>query len=296
MRRAPGRAICLLLAAAAFLAAPSVGADDVALGDAAWASRAEGESGGRPRPDRIFAAVGFYERALKAAPQDLEGRWKLLRALHFAGDFAVQGEEVREVFGRAREVSTAGLALLEDRLGTAEPLEELGPEALRPRLDAAGVRTRDVARLYFWSAINWGAWSRTVGLLSAVRRGVANRVHRYTLMTLALEPDYDEGGAFRLLGRLHAELPRVPFVSGWVDRGQAVPLIERAYALAPANPGNRLLLGITLLDLAPDRSDEALALLDQVQQLTPRPTMRIEDLAIREQARERLRAERAAAT
>jgi hypothetical protein len=82
----------------------------------------------------------------------------------------------------------------------------------------------------------------------------------------------------------------VPFVSGWVDRGQALALIERAYALAPANPGNRLLLALTLLDLAPGRRSEALDLLDQVGRLTPRPSMRIEDLAMRKEARERLTA------
>ena len=164
----------------------------------------------------------------------------------------------------------------------------MDPDAIRARLAAADVSPRDVARLYFWSAINWGAWSRNAGLLNAVRQGVANRIHRYTLITIALEPEYDEGGAFRLLGRLHAELPRVPFVSGWVDRDQALPLIERAYAMAPVNPGNRLLLALTLLDLAPERGGEALDLLDQVQRLTPRPSMRIEDLAMRKEARDRL--------
>jgi hypothetical protein len=127
-----------------------------------------------------------------------------------------------------------------------------------------------------------------VGLLAAVRQGVANRLYRYTRVTIALEPDYDDGGALRLLGRLHAELPRVPFVSGWVDRDRALPLIERAYAVAPENPGNRLLLGLTLLDLAPERREEAVALLEQVGQLSPRPAMRIEDLAMRREARETL--------
>jgi hypothetical protein len=76
----------------------------------------------------------------------------------------------------------------------------------------------------------------------------------------------------------------------WVDRDQAIPLIERAYALAPANPGNRLLLALFLLDLAPERRGEALGLLSQVAQLTPRPSMQIEDLAMQRQARERLSA------
>jgi tetratricopeptide (TPR) repeat protein len=265
--------------------------DDLARGDSAWDRRAMGEREGRPLSGPILEAVSAYERALAANPRSLEARWKLLRALHFAGDFASRTPDVRrEIFDRAAMVSDQGLDLLALSSGTGVRLDRIDPEAVGARLDAAGVRRSDVARIYFWSAINWGAWSRIVGLVGAVRQGVAERLHRYTLIAIALEPDYDEGGALRLLGRLHAKLPRVPFLTGWVDRDQAVPMVERAYALAPANPGNRLLLALTLLDLAPDRRDEAIDLLDKVGRLEPRPSMRIEDLAMRRQAQERLEA------
>jgi tetratricopeptide (TPR) repeat protein len=283
----------VVMAAVVGIASLGAYADDVGRGDSAWASRAEGEREGRPRSGPILDALSLYETALAASPGSLEARWKLLRALHFAGEFtAKEAQERRGIFDRARVVSEEGLDLLADRIGFGVRLEEMEPEAIRVRLEAKDIVPSDVARLYFWSAISWGAWSQDVGLLEAVRRGVANRLYRYTEITIALEPDYDEGGALRLLGRLHAELPRVPFVSGWVDRDQALPLIERAYTLAPANPGNRLLLALTLLDLAPERRAEARGLLDQVGQLTPRPSMRIEDLAMRREARDRLSAGR----
>jgi len=120
-----------------------------------------------------------------------------------------------------------------------------------------------------------------------VREGVANRIHDYARVALALEPDYEDGGPLRLLGRLHAELPRVPFVSGWVDRERALPLLEQARAVGPQHPGNELLLALTLLDRVPGRRDEALALLAQLKELTPRPGWRVEDLRVRDMARER---------
>jgi tetratricopeptide (TPR) repeat protein len=283
----------VVLTAMVGIASLGAHADDVARGDSAWASRAEGEREGRPQPAPILEAVRFYESALSSRPESVAVRWKLLRALHFAGDFAPLDEEgARGMFERARDVSEKGLDLLADRVGSDVRLEEMDSGAIIGRLETADFLPSDVARLYFWSAINWGAWSRDVGLLKAVRQGVANRLYRYTRIAIALEPGYDEGGALRLLGRLHAELPRVPFVSGWVDRDQALPLIERAYTLAPANPGNRLLFALTLLDLAPERRAEALDLLDQVGRLTPRPSMRIEDLAMRREARKRLAAAR----
>jgi hypothetical protein len=268
-------------------------ADDLARGDAAWARRAEGERGGLPQPGPIDAALQAYAAALTARPDDLEARWKLLRAFHFAGEFTGKGEkERRAIFERAREVSEDGLERLAQEMGAGARLEAADLETLGERLEAAGVRPTDVARLHFWAAINWGAWSRIVGLLGAVRQGVANRLHRYTSLAVALEPGYEDGGPLRLLGRLHAELPRVPFLSGWVDRNQAVSLVESAYALAPENPGNQLLLALTLLDLAPERRAEALDLLEGVARLTPRPSMRVEDLAVRDQATRQLERER----
>jgi hypothetical protein len=288
-RHAIGRIGGVVLAALVGSGSLAAHADEVARGDSAWARRAEGEREGRPLPGPIREAVRSYESALTARSESLEARWKLLRALHFAGDFASEDqEEKRRIFDRAKDVSDQGLALLADQVGSGVRLEEMDPEQIGSRLEATGIPPSDVARLYFWSAINWGAWSRNAGLLSAVRQGVANRIHRYTLITIALEPEYDEGGAFRLLGRLHAELPRVPFVSGWIDRNESIPLLERAYAMAPDNPGNRLLLALTLLDLAPDRRSEALELLKQVEGLIPRTSMRIEDLAMRTEARDRL--------
>jgi tetratricopeptide (TPR) repeat protein len=285
-----GRAVAIrvLLVAVVGIAPLDTRADDILRGDASWRARAEGEREGRPAPGPIREAVRYYERALSARPESLEARWKLLRALHFAGDFvARESQERRATFDHALAVSDQGMERLARQLGAGR-LEDMDPPAIRRQLEARSVPVTDVARLYFWSAIHWGAWSREAGLVRAVRQGVANRIHRYTSLAIALEPEYEEGGAFRLLGRLHAELPRVPFVSGWVDRDASIPLLERAYAIAPANPGNRLLLALSLLDLAPERRAEALDLLKQVEGLTPRASMRIEDLVMRREARDRL--------
>jgi hypothetical protein len=128
--------------------------------------------------------------------------------------------------------------------------------------------------------------------VDAVRSGVAGRLYHGALAAAALDTEFDEGGAHRLLARIHAQVPRVPFVSGFVDRSRAVPAAERALAIAPENPGNRYLLALTLLDVAPERHDDALRLLEDTAALEPRPQQLVEDLAIRRAARERLAEER----
>jgi hypothetical protein len=178
--------------------------------------------------------------------------------------------------------------VLAAQVGGPAALADAEPEDLRVRTPAA--LRRDAAELHFWYAVNLGAWSRIAGLLQAVRTGVANRLHDATLRSLALDSDVEQGGAIRLLSRLHSELPRVPLLSGWVDHARAVPVAERAAADYPQHPGNAYLLGLALLAHAPERRDEARALIEATAALEPRPEQLVEDIATRKDARGELEA------
>jgi tetratricopeptide (TPR) repeat protein len=263
----------------------------VARGDAAYARRAEGLADGRARPDAIGEAIAAYEEALGLDPARLDVRWRLLRALYYRGDFAdVSPAERRASFERGRRLSEETIDVLAARLDGTPP-HALDADTRAARLERARLGASDVARAYFWAAVHWGAWSRDAGLLTAVRAGAAHHVHDYAELSAALEPAYERGGALRLLARLHAKLPRVPFVSAWVDRDRAIPEAERALAIAPDDPGNQLLLALTLLELAPERRDEARALLARVAGAPLRPELLAEDLAVRREAEKRLAAE-----
>jgi len=183
------------LTGAALIAIACLGAytEDVSRGDLAWQRRAEGASDGIPQREPIRAAVSAYESALRARPDSLEAHWKLLRALYFAGFFAERGDadQRRETFERGLEVSERGIELLAARTQRGQRFDELDVTTLRSRLAESGASQTDVARLYFWSAISWGVWARDVGLLRAVYEGAANRLHRYTLITIELEPALD---------------------------------------------------------------------------------------------------------
>ena len=256
--------------------------------DAVWEQRAEGQREGRARPERARAAVAAYERALATDPDQLEAHWKLLRALWFAADLASDdAAAARALYEQALAASESAIATLGLRVGGAEVARSCeNPEALRARIPEA--ERSDAAALYFWYAIDLGAWTRNAGLVQAVRRGIANRLHQATLCSLALDPDVEQGGAIRLLSRLHSELPRVPLLSGWVDPRRAVPLAERALAEYPGHPGNSYLLGLALLSHAPERRAEGLRLIQGTAALEPRSDHVVEDLAIRRDARERL--------
>lgn len=269
------------------LAAPALASPALERGDALWDRRAEGQADAKAKPEPIGSAVTAYREALRADPDGLEAHWKLQRALWFAGHYATPDRaEERKLYEEAIAIGEDSLRVIAERVGGREALESLSADALRERL-AARDRS-DAAHFYFWQAVNLGAWARRAGLLQAVRAGVANRMHEATLRSIALDPDVEQGGAIRLLSRLHAEIPKVPLFSGWVDHDRALPLAERVAAEYPGHPGNPFLLGLTLLERVPARRSEAIELLERTAALEPRADHVVEDVSIRIEAREKL--------
>lgn len=247
------------------------GGDAVSRGDAAWARRAEGHVGAHASPGPIGEAIAAYEQALREQPERLEIYWKLLRAEHYRGDFvAITKEQKQQVFGPARTVAEAGLDRLARKAGGRERLDAMAPTAAAKAF--AGIP--EAAPLHLWAGIHWGLWGDNFGRLAAARQGVGERVRRYSEVVIALDERYEFAGGHRLLGRLHTLAPKVPFLTGWVDRGKAVAELRRAVALAPDYPLNAVFLADALLQYRSGEAAEvatARRLLHQVVERPPSP-------------------------
>jgi len=281
-----------LLAACAGLGflvpAPPASASDVAAviarGDAAWDRRAEGAQGGRAARAPIAAAVAAYEEAVKAAPANLEAHWKLLRALWFEGEYvATATAEKQRLFGRGKTVSEEAWAALAKRVGTKALTAERAA-------DRAGVLRgfAEAPPLLLWSAADWGLWGNAFGKLAAARQGVGARVRDWAETLIALDERFEGGAGHRVLGRLHAEAPKVPFFTGWVDHDRAIAELEKALVLAPEELSNRYYLADALLQHRPAAKARALALLREVAAAKPRSGSLVEDAALSLEAGRRL--------
>lgn len=242
------------------------------IGDALWARRAEGHQGERAATGPIDQAVAACERAVKEQPDRLEAYWKLLRALHYKGDYAVQTREGKQqVFGRGREVFEAALRQIDRRTG--RKLEDLPPR----QVAAVVKEIPEAPAVYLWGAIHWGLWGDSYGRIAAARQGVGDKIRRYGEIALALDERYDRAGARRLLGRLHTLAPKIPFITGWVDRDEAVAHLRRAVALAPEDLFNQVYLADALLQHHPEKSAEAREILRRILQAKPDPERVVED-------------------
>ncbi|HYO13031.1 MAG TPA: hypothetical protein VE685_07555 [Thermoanaerobaculia bacterium] len=247
--------------------------DPIAAGDAAWSRRAEGHQGARALPGPVDEAIAAYEKAVREQPDRLEGAWKLARALHYKGEYATQAREGKQkVFDRGREVAEAGLDRLARRVGGREKLDTLTPAQAAKAV--AGLP--EAPPLLLWAAAHWGLWGDVFGRMAAARQGVGDKVRRYSEILVALDERYEDAAGHRILGRLHTLAPKIPLVTGWVDRAKAIAELRRAVALGPDNLDNHLFLAEALLEHQPEKAAEAREILRRLTARPPSPALVVE--------------------
>jgi tetratricopeptide (TPR) repeat protein len=257
-----------MIASALLLAALTESAALVALGDAHYGRRAEGAVGARAHPGEVDQAIASYRSALAADPASNLARARLIRAVFFRTSFCSDPNDVRRrLLREARDVADEGLRRLDVDLDGVKGAARL--DALR-RVDHA-------VDLHFWAAVAWGQWGLAHGKLAAVRQGVARRVRDLGQIVVELDPAYEQGGGYRILGRLHDQCPRIPFVTGWISHDRSLQYLRQALALDPASTVDQVFLAEAILAHDRARRAEAIRLLETCARAVPRPGLLVED-------------------
>jgi tetratricopeptide (TPR) repeat protein len=257
---------------------PATAAEAIAAGDYHYARRAQGARAGVALPQEIDTAIYDYRRALAIDPSSLDARLRLLRAYFFRGGFCgSEGRAQIAIFDEAKAVAEETVRLLDEQTGRSKGRVGAG----------AGESAPSAAAVYLWASVSWGQWT-VAHAASAAWQRAPSRIRDLAQATLALDPAAEQAGAHVILGRLHAEAPRVPFLTMWVDRRKGIDHLRSAYALSPDSPQIQYFLADTLLRLDPARSDEALSLLRRCATQPPRPEYPVEDEHYAWQARARL--------
>ena len=186
--------------------------------------RAEGAVGGRARAEHIDAAIAAYQRGT-----DLESKWKLLRAYRFNGAYvAATSDDKKKVYGAAK---IAG----EKTLATVYQLLHLKKDAPEKQVAAAARAVPGAAEAFLWDAINWGEWALAYGKVAAAREGAADRIRREATIANLVDPRLEGGAPSRVLGRLHNQTPRIPFITGWASDKEAVRFLNESLRIDPSN-------------------------------------------------------------
>lgn len=274
----------LLLAALLLTAVPL--AAQVGEGDRHYEARATGAQGARAASAEIDAAVAAYEKAVAAKPDDLEAHWKLLRAWRFKGAYASSSnEQKKKTYGAAKTAGERALAL------AARLLAARGVDAARAtdkQIAAAGRSIPGLAELYLWDAVNWGEWALSYGKLAAAREGAADRIRRQATIAMLIDPKLEGGAPSRVLGRLHDQTPRIPFLTGWASSKEAVRFLEESLRLDPPNKLTKLFLAEALVSNDTKTKARARQLLQSVVSAPNDPRYEVEDQAAGDDARKLL--------
>jgi tetratricopeptide (TPR) repeat protein len=267
-----------MIAGAVFVAALAVSAA-IAEGDAHYERRAEGAHGGVADPREADLAIASYRAAVAADPGDLVALARLLRALNFRGGFCGTPIEAQKaIYDEGRRLGQAAVDRLEAGVQGRTGAERI--EALRAVPGAAAI--------YYWAAAQWGQWALLRGTFAAARSGVAGRVRDLAETVVALDPELEEGGGYRVLGRLHDQAPHIPLITGWVSHTKGIEYLRRSYELGPTNPVTWFFLGEALVDHDPRHADEGRAFLRRCADTPPRADYVVESAYYAELARRRL--------
>jgi hypothetical protein len=252
--------------------------------DAHWARRAEGSSGGTAKREEIDLALASCKKAEAAEPSSLEPRWRTMRALYFKGEYTTNDpEEKKRVFDEGKREGEEALALIRKQASPKlkKPADKATPVELVPALKG------DVAalRCFLWAAVDWGKWALAFGKSQAVKQGAAAKIRDYAAAAIQLDPAFDDGGGYRVLGRLHHQTPAVPFFTGWASRKDALENLRLAMKVAPRHFINRLYLAEAFWDYEKERSAEAVQMLEALVADTPSPEYAVEDRKTQEEAK-----------
>ncbi len=249
-------------------------------GQSEFSHRAIGARGAVAASGPTDRALACYKEALALAPDRFDVRVAWLHALMFRGEYVARTEDDKKAaFLEGRDLFERSLDLLGQKLG--QDVRQLSPEDLDKRLG----RAPEARSLFFYGALHWGLWAEYYGTMAAVRQGVAKRIRTLAEIVLAVTPEIDEGGAHRLMGRIHFLTPRVPLVtSRWVDRDRALSELEQALVKGPDNPLNLAFLAEAVNDIGRDPV-RAKALITRAVSARPRVDRLVEDRGAIERAK-----------
>jgi len=280
------RVVSVLAFLSLFVAAPLFG--QIADGDALYAKRAEGAQGAIAKAGTIDAAIAAYQRATKGS-DDLEARWKLMRALRFKGAHVARDQEAKKgVFSDAKKVGTDAMVILSRQLA-ARGVKGMDKASEKQVADAARV-IPNATQVIYWDTVNWGEWAIAYGKMAAVKEGAADRIKRQSTIVMLIDPKFEGGGGARVLGRLHNQTPRVPFITGWASGSEAVKFLKQSLAQEPSNKLTKIFLAEALSDANKGARPEAAKLLREILSSPNDPAHAVEDVDAQNDAKAMLAA------
>jgi tetratricopeptide (TPR) repeat protein len=253
-----------------------------AEGDRQYAARATGAKGGRAVAGPIDTAIAAYQRAIAQNPNDIEAHAKLLRAYRFKGAYvAANNDEKKKIYALAKTAGQTALGVVNRQLAS----RGVKADASEKSVAAAARAIPGAAEVYLWDAINWGEWALAYGKMAAARQGAADTIRREATIAHLIDSALEMGAPARVLGRLHEQTPRIPFITGWASSKEAVKFLEESLKHDPTNKITLVFLAEALVANDSGAKPRAIQLLRSTINAPIHPEYAVEDAAAIDDAR-----------
>ena len=184
----------------------------------------------------INQAIELYKKVIDIASgsEKEEATWKLMRAYYYKGKYTTDDSEMKKrIYDMGKELGQTGLEEFPESVG-----------------------------INLFSAIVWGVWGEEYGILKAAKAGVAGKIKKLCEKVIELDPNFDEAGGYRVLGRVYFKAPKIPLILGWPSKKKAVEILEKGFELAPENITTKQFLAEALY--SEDQKERAIQLMNEI--------------------------------
>ncbi len=180
----------------------------------------------RAEAGKAQQAADVYGKVLQGDPKNEEAAWRRSQALYWAGTHAPEKEQV---------------GILEKAVEAAKQAVAINPQSLPG---------------HYWLGVCYGVYGKAKGIMKSL--ALVDPIKEEMAFVTKAKPGYEEGGAYRVLGRLYFKLPGLAGGSN----SKAVENLKKSVELGPQRWINHLYLAEVYL--ATDKKAEAQALLKQI--------------------------------
>ena len=223
-----------------------------------YSKRQDGSKGTLASTENIDKAIEQFSTALLSPESEKDAALYLLKSYYYKAEFAVQNRnEKKKIFNEGKA---------------------LGEKYIEKYPTSAEFR--------YWYLVNLGSWAQVYGILTAAREGVSDLMRTNSKIIIELDPEYQNGGGYFMLGAVHFKSPYIPFLLSWPDNDDAIKYLQLSVDTGNAEMNQKNYLAQALSKDGRDK--KARALLEEVLNTEPSTATLVEDLDDIEEARQLL--------
>ena len=195
----------------------------------------------------INEAILFFSKKIKEPDHEKEAALYLLKSFYFKGEFiAKDNEQKKQTFNEGKT---------------------LGEKYIK--------KFPNSVELKYWHLVNLGSWAKAHGVLTAAYEGVADIMKMQSEEIININPEYQDGGGYFMLGAIHHRSPNIPFFLSWPNNQQAIKYLELAVETGKQKLNQKVYLAQALIK--DDQIDKAKEILIEVSNSQPESSNFTED-------------------